>query len=175
MNARVAVVISNKADAYALERAKQFGVKAIALPQQKGEAREAYEARIVEILNAHQVNLVVLAGFMRILSPYLVGQFKNRILNIHPSLLPAFPGLNAQEQAIQAGATESGCTVHLVDEGCDTGPIVLQSRVQVLPNDTAHTLSERILSEEHRLLPKAVDLFAKNKVTIQGRNVVVKK
>ncbi|MBI2339447.1 MAG: phosphoribosylglycinamide formyltransferase [Deltaproteobacteria bacterium] len=171
--ARIAVVISNRPGAPALERAAKAGIPCETLVASKNEGKEAFEKRIEEILKRHGVDLVVLAGFMRIVSPWLISRFKNRIINIHPALLPSFPGLESQRQALEYGVKFSGCTVHFVNEGCDTGPIILQAAVPVLPGDTVESLSERILAEEHQLLPKAVDLLAKNKVKIAGRRVEI--
>lgn len=173
MAARIAVVISNKPQALALEHARQAGVTAIALPRTPGQTPEQYDSLLADTLEKHGVQLVVLAGFMRIVSTTLIGRFQNRILNIHPSLLPAFPGLQAQRQALDYGVKVSGCTVHLVDAGCDTGPVILQETVPVLPGDTEEILSARILAKEHVLLPKAVDLFARNKVKMSGRHVIL--
>lgn len=173
MAAEVSVVVSNRANAPALDRAKKAGIPGFVVNAVKGETKEAFEKQIGEIFNRHGVNLVVLAGFMRIVSPWLISRFKNRIINIHPALLPSFPGLSAQKQALEYGVRLSGCTVHFVDEGCDTGPIILQTAVPVLDTDTVESLSERILKEEHKLLPKAVDLLAKNKVKVTGRRVEI--
>lgn len=175
MAAEVAVVVSNRSDATALDRARKAGISAYAVTTEKGESKEAFEKQVEALFNRHGVNLVVLAGFMKIVSPWLVARFKNRIINIHPALLPAFPGLLAQKQALEYGARFSGCTVHFVDEGCDTGPIILQAVVKVLPQDTVESLSARILKEEHQLLPKAVDLLARNKVKVTGRRVEIRR
>lgn len=171
LKAQVNVVLSNRGEALALKRAEKYGVPAEVILAQKGESKESYDQKLSAALDKYKVDMVVLAGFMRILSPHFINHYPNRILNIHPSLLPAFKGLEAQKQALDYGVRYSGCTVHLVDTGCDTGPIILQAVVPVLANDTLDSLSERILKEEHRLLPKAIDLFAKNKVKISGRHV----
>lgn len=173
MAGRLAVVISNKPQVQALEHAKNAGIPAVVIERLKNETPQQYDTRLVAELEKHGVELVVLAGFMRIVSPILINRFKNHIVNIHPSLLPAFPGLHAQRQAIEHGVKVSGCTVHVVDEGCDTGPIILQKAVPVEPGDTVDTLAARILIEEHRLYPKAVDLMARNKVKISGRKVIL--
>ena len=171
MDASVAIVISDNPLSPALKKAENAGIPTKIITRAKGEPKEAFESKIADALREKGVALVVLAGFMRILSPFFLGQFPNRVINIHPSLLPAFPGLNAQKQALDAGAKISGCTVHWVDAGCDTGPILLQARVPVLPGDTEDTLAKRILVEEHKLLPKAIDLIAKNKVRIGLKEV----
>lgn len=171
--ARIACVISNKADAYALERAKRHAIPTHIVDHRAHVGREAYDTALVELLRSHGVSLVVLAGFMRIVTPVLLGAFPHAVLNIHPALLPAFPGLHAQRQALQYGVKVSGCTVHFVDEGTDTGPIIIQAVVPVLDNDTEDTLSARIQKEEHRIYPEAVNLFAQGRLTVNGRNVVV--
>lgn len=171
--ARIACVISNKADAFALERARRHGIPTNVLDHRAHAGREAYDAALVELLNSHGVGLVVLAGFMRIVTPVLLGAFPHAVLNIHPALLPAFPGLHAQRQALQYGVKVSGCTVHFVDEGTDTGPIIIQAVVPVLDDDSEETLSARIQKEEHRIYPEAVNLFAQGRLTVVGRKVVV--
>lgn len=169
----VRIVISNRPDVQALVRAKKAGVPSMALPKKTGESREDYDKRLVDTLKKHDVQLVVLAGYMRLISNYFISQFPDRILNIHPSLLPAFPGLNVHQRVLEAGVRYSGCTVHLVDDGCDTGPIIAQAVVPVLASDTAESLAARILEKEHEILPKAIDLFAQNKVKIEGRRVLI--
>lgn len=173
VNSKIAVVISNRKEAPALERAKKAAIPTRILLSQPGENRENYNQKLAGVLQNYQVDLVVLAGFMRILSPQMISSYPHRIINIHPSLLPAFPGLDAQKQALEAGVRTSGCTVHFVDEGCDTGPVILQKEVPVKPDDTVETLSARILVEEHKLLPKVVDLLARNKVKITGHKVEI--
>lgn len=172
MQAQVALVISNKADAFALERAKKANIPTLVLPSVKGEDRAIYESKLIDALTQNKIGLVVLAGFMRILTPHFVNAFKNKIINIHPSLLPSFPGLHVHKQALDHGVKVSGCTVHFVDDGCDTGPIILQATVPVLDNDTEESLAARILTEEHKILPKAIDLYAKNKVKVVNRKVI---
>ena len=171
--ARVAVVISDREQAAALERARHHGVPAVWLNPKDFSERAAYDAALSCRLEADGVALVCLAGFMRILAPAFVRQWAGRIMNIHPALLPAFPGLAAQRQALSYGVKVTGATVHFLDEGVDTGPIVLQSAVPVLPGDTEETLSGRILVEEHRLFPEAIRLFAEGRLRIAGRQVVV--
>jgi len=172
-DACIAVVISNRPDAGGIAIAKELGLNARVIPS-KGVAREVHDRAVVAALQEHKVDLICLAGYMRLLSPWFVQQFPQRILNIHPSLLPAFPGLEAQQQAFAYGVKVSGCTVHFVDEGVDTGPIILQASVPVHPDDTEETLSARILLEEHRLYPEAIRLFAEGRLTITGRKVVVR-
>jgi len=169
--AEVAVVLSNLGTARALERAKAAQVPSVLLPHQGFASREAYDAAVVETLRQHDVELVCLAGFMRIVTPVLLRAFENRILNIHPSLLPAFPGLHAVRQAIAAGVRVSGCTVHLVDEGTDSGPILVQAAVPVLQGDTEESLGGRILAQEHRAYVRAVSLWATGRVRVEGRSV----
>ena len=169
--AKITLVVSNRENAPGLALAREMGLNTRFIPSQ-GKEREAYDREVVAALKASQVDLVCLAGFMRVLSPYFVRAFPGRILNIHPALLPAFPGLDAQKQALEAGVKFSGCTVHLVDEGVDTGPIVRQAVVPVLDNDTVETLSARILEEEHRIYSEAICLFLENKVRVEGRRVV---
>jgi phosphoribosylglycinamide formyltransferase 1 len=171
--AKIALVVSNREQAPGLERARQMGLKTIFIPS-KGKDRESYDGEVVAALKEAKVDLVCLAGFMRILSPVFVRAFPGRILNIHPALLPAFPGLDAQRQALDYGVKFTGCTVHIVDEGMDTGPIVLQAVVPVLDDDTVETLSARILKEEHRIYSEAVCLMLGDKVRIEERRVVSK-
>jgi phosphoribosylglycinamide formyltransferase-1 len=172
--ARIAVVISNHADAPGLALARQMNLETRFIPSASKD-REAYDREVVAVLKNFQVDLVCLAGFMRILSPYFVREFPQRILNIHPALLPAFPGIDAQKQALEAGVKFTGCTVHIVDEGVDTGPIVCQEVVPVLDGDTVETLSARILKEEHRLYSEAICLLLEERVRIEGRRVLLKK
>lgn len=174
-----AVVISNKADAEGLKIAKRLGVKTEIVESAgfKGD-RWDYDKKIVSVLTKYGVTqkngLVCLAGFMRIISPQFIRRYKNKIMNIHPALLPAFPGLNAQKQAVKHGAKYSGCTVHFVDEGVDTGAVILQLVVPVKDNDTEDSLSKRILAKEHQAYPEAVRLFAEKKIHISGRKTIIK-
>jgi len=170
-NAEIAAVISNRSDAPGLEEAKRRGLDARLLPS-KGLEREAYDRQVVAVLQEKQVDLVCLAGFMRLLSPYFVSQFPNRVLNIHPSLLPAFPGLEAQRQALEHGVKFTGCTVHFVDENLDAGPVILQAVVPILDDDTVDTLSARILQEEHRIYSEAVSIVLSGNWKIAGRRVL---
>lgn len=173
IDGRVVCVISNRADAYGLERARRAGVPAVHLDHRRFSSREEYDGELVRILREHGVELVALAGFMRIVTPVLLDAFPHRVMNIHPALLPAFPGLDAQKQALDHGVRVSGCTVHFVDEGCDTGPIILQSVVPVLPGDTVETLSARIHVQEHRTYPEAIRLFAQGRLRVEGRRVTI--
>lgn len=172
-NAQVVVVISDKKDAYALTRARNKGILAIHLSSKGYRFREDYDRKIVEILKEHEVDLVVLAGFMRVLSPFFVREFRNKILNIHPALLPSFPGAHGVRDALNYGVKVTGCTVHFVDEGMDTGPIVLQEAVKVVDTDTEETLHSSIQEIEHKLYPKAIDLVLQGKVKIEGRRCIV--
>jgi len=170
-NAEIAVVASNRENAPGIEKARQRGLEAVVIPS-KGRQREEYDREVVALLEAKKVDLVCLAGFMRLLSPYFVEHFRHRILNIHPALLPAFPGLEAQKQALEWGVKYSGCSVHFVDENLDAGPIVAQAVVPVHDDDTEETLATRILREEHRIYTEAVNLVLGGKFRIEGRRVI---
>jgi phosphoribosylglycinamide formyltransferase-1 len=172
--AEIAIVLSNKPKAPGLDLARKRGIPADCIPS-RGLEREEYDREVVARLKQAGVDLVCLAGFMRLLSSYFVEQFPNRILNIHPSLLPAFPGLEAQKQALEHGVKFSGCTVHFVDERLDAGPILLQAIVPVLDSDTEQTLSQRILQEEHRIYSDAIDLVLSGKFRVEGRRVIRQK
>jgi phosphoribosylglycinamide formyltransferase-1 len=169
-NTQIAVVVSDHANASGLLRAKEQGLKTVAVERQ-GRSREEHDREIVAVLKDHDVNLVCLAGYMRVLSSQFLEAFRERILNVHPSLLPAFPGLNAQLQAIEHGVRRTGCTVHFVDETLDGGPIIGQRTVPVLDDDTEETLSARILQEEHKLYPEAVALIATGNYEVVNRHV----
>src|SRR6202047_1254878 len=171
-NAEIAMALSNRDDARVIEKARALGIEARVISS-KGLEREAYDKLIVAALQEKRVDLVCLAGYMRLLSPQFITAFHNRILNIHPSLLPAFPGLEAQRQALEHGAKFSGCTVHFVDENLDAGPIVLQACVPVKDSDTPETLSERILREEHRIYAEAVRIVLEGKFRVEGRRVLI--
>jgi phosphoribosylglycinamide formyltransferase-1 len=177
LDARVRVVVSNKADVKALDRARAAGVPALTLPHRDHPSREAYDAALVEALRAHGASWVVLAGFMRIVTPTLLGAFPDRVINIHPALLPAFPGVDAQRQALEYGAKVTGCTVHFVDAGVDTGPILGQRAIAVREDDDRDCLAARLLVEEHRLLVDALGWIAAGRVrldaTPSGRRRVV--
>jgi len=166
-----AVVVSNVPDAAGLQRAAAWGIPTAVVDHRTIKPRAEHERRVVELLEQHRVDLVCLAGYMRLLTPYMVRRFPQRILNIHPSLLPAFPGLHAQRQALEYGVKATGCTVHFVDEQCDHGPIVLQATVPVHDDDDDETLAARILEQEHRIYPEAVRLFFEGRVDVRGRRV----
>lgn len=177
LNARVRLVLSNKADAFALERAKRSGVDTRVVSHRDFESREAFEQELIDVLRTAGVKHVVLAGFMRVLGPRFLRAFAGHIVNIHPALLPAFPGVHAQEQALRHGVKITGCTVHFVDEGVDTGPIIAQRAVAVLDDDTVETLSQRILVEEHALLVHVLGLLSEDRIEVRpgpagGRSVV---
>ena len=172
LEAEIAVVISNRADAPGLEAARSRGVNAVCLPS-KGTDREVYDRLLVAELHKHDGDVVCLAGFMRLLSAGFIREFPNRILNIHPSLLPSFPGLDAQHQALAHGVKITGCTVHFVDEDLDAGPIVIQAAVAVRDDDTEAELSARILTEEHRIYSKAIGIVLAGKYRVDGRRVVL--
>ena len=173
-----AVVISNKSDAKGLKIAKKLGINTEVIESKnfKGDRRQ-YDKLVIECLTKHRVTprngLVCLAGFMRIISPEFVKKYKNRMINIHPALLPAFPGLNAQKQALDHGVKYSGCTVHFIDVGVDTGPIIIQAVVKIKKNDTEKSLSKMILKEEHRIYPEAVNLFARKKIKVFSRKTII--
>lgn len=169
--AEISLVLSNREGAPGIEKARQRGLKTCALPS-KGLEREAYDRQVVAILRQHHVDLVCLAGYMRLLSPYFIAAFPYRILNIHPSLLPSFPGLESQRQALEYGVKFAGCSVHFVDENLDAGPIILQAVVPVRDDDTEASLSERILREEHRIYSEAVRLVLEGQYKIAGRRVI---
>lgn len=173
ISAEIAVVISNMPDAFALERAKKHGIKTAVVDSKKITDKAVYEEQVIKVLEERKADLICLAGYMRLLSPAFVKRFSGRIMNIHPALLPAFPGLHVQKKALEYGVKFSGCTVHFVDDGCDTGPIIIQAVVPVLDDDTEKTLSESILEQEHRIYPEAIRLFAENKLKIEGRRVKI--
>jgi len=173
LKAQVACVISNKADAFALERARSAGIPALHLDHRAHAGREAYDEALVATLREFRVELVAMAGFMRIITPVLLDAFPMAVMNIHPALLPSFPGLHAQRQAMEYGAKIAGCTVHFVDPGTDTGPIIIQAAVPLLEGDTEETLSARIQKEEHRIYPEAIRLFAEGSLKVTGRLVQV--
>ncbi len=170
--AEIAVVLSNREGAPGIDKARARGLEAVVLPS-KGKQREEYDREVVAVLKEKQVDLVCLAGFMRLLSPYFVSEFRHRILNIHPALLPAFPGLEAQKQALDWGVKFTGCTVHFVDEHLDAGPIVLQAVVPVRDDDTEDSLSARILAEEHRIYPEAIRIVLSGNFRIAARRVLL--
>jgi phosphoribosylglycinamide formyltransferase-1 len=173
LRAEISVTISNKPDAFALERCVKHGIPTFVIRHQDFRTREDFDRRMIDILQSHGVELVVMAGFMRILTPLFLNTFPMRIMNIHPALLPAFPGTHVQQQAIDYGVKFSGCTVHFADQGVDTGPVIIQAVVPVLPHDTADMLAARILREEHRIYPQAIQLYAEGRLLISGRKVIV--
>ncbi len=173
LDAKIEVVLSNKADAYGLVRAQNHGIATEVLDHKQFPSREAYDQTVVDQLRARGVELVVLAGFMRLLSPVFVKAYSNCIMNIHPALLPSFPGLHVQKKAVEHGVRFSGCTVHFVNEECDEGPIIIQAVVPVFPDDTDETLAARILKQEHRIYPRAIQLYAEGRLRVEGRRVLV--
>jgi phosphoribosylglycinamide formyltransferase-1 len=173
LEAKIEVVLSNRADAYGLVRAKKHGIPVEVLDHKRFASREAFDQAVVDILRAREVELVVLAGFMRLLSTVFVSAYSNRIMNIHPALLPAFPGLHVQKKAVEHGVRFSGCTVHFVNEECDEGPIIIQAVVPVFPEDTEESLAGRIQEQEHRIYPRAIQLYSEGRLRIEGRKVFV--
>ena len=173
LDARVAVVVSDNPEAYALERARRHGVPAVVVPFGESATREEHDRRVLRALREHGVDTVALAGYMRLVSRVLLAAFPDRVLNIHPALLPAFPGLHVHEKVLAHGVKFSGCTVHFVDEGMDTGPIIIQAVVPVRDDDTPETLAARILREEHRIYPQALQYLAEGRLRIRGRRVFV--
>lgn len=172
--AEVAVVISDHRQAYALERARARGIPAYFIDPGAFSSKDLYEAALVGKLQRHQVELVCLAGYMRLVGPTMLQAYSNRMMNIHPALLPAFPGLHSQGQALAYGVKYSGCTVHFVDAGMDTGPIIIQAAVPVLDDDTEDSLAARVLEQEHRIYPEAIKLYAEGRLQISGRRVLIK-
>ena len=171
---RISIVISDNQDAFALKRAGQHNIKTRHINFTKFKEREDYDKEIINYLKEKKVDLVVLAGYMRILTPYFINAYKDKIINIHPALLPSFPGLHAQKQAVEYGVKVSGCTVHFVDEGVDSGPIILQQAVEVKDDDTEESLAERILREEHRIYPRAIQLFSEGRLVVKEKRVFIK-
>jgi len=173
LDAKIEVVLSNKADAFGLARAKKHGIPIEFLDHKGYPSRETYDRAVVDLLHARGVELVVLAGFMRLLSPVFIKAYSNRIMNIHPALLPAFPGLHVQKKALEHGVRFAGCTVHFVNEECDEGPIIIQAVVPVFADDSEETLAARILQQEHRIYPRAIQLYAEGRLHVSGRRVLV--
>ncbi|MGH7794041.1 MAG: phosphoribosylglycinamide formyltransferase [Candidatus Binatia bacterium] len=173
LDAKIEVVLSNKADAYGLVRARNHGVPVEVLNHRSFCSREDYDQAVLAVLQARGVELVVLAGFMRLLSPVFVKAYSNRIMNIHPALLPSFPGLHVQQKAVDHGVRFSGCTVHFVNQECDEGPIIIQAVVPVFADDSGETLAARILEQEHRIYPRAIQLYAEGRLKVVGRKVLV--
>jgi len=174
LDADIKVVISNNPDSYALERAKKHNIPAVVIEQSDFKDREDFDRKMVEVLRSYLVELVAMAGFMRILSPLFVKAFPMRVMNIHPAILPSFPGLHGQQKAFDYGVKFSGCSVHFADEGVDTGAVIIQAVVPVYDDDSEETLSERILKEEHRIYSQAIQLYAEGKLEVVGRKVRVK-
>jgi len=174
LDCRLAIVVSDRADAQALERARKHGTEAVFVDPKRYTDREAFDRAVLTLLVEHRVELVCLAGFMRILTPGFIAAYRDRIMNIHPALLPAFPGLHAQRRALEHGVKASGATVHFVDEGVDTGPIILQAAVPVYEGDTEETLAARILEQEHQIYPQAIQLFAEGRLELRGRRVLIR-
>jgi len=173
LDAKIELVLSNKADAFGLERAKKHGIPIAVLDHKTHQTREAYDQAVVDLLHGRGVELVVLVGFMRLLSPVFIKAYSNRIMNIHPALLPAFPGLHVQKKAVEHGVRFAGCTVHFVNEECDEGPIIIQAVVPVFADDTEEILAARILKQEHRIYPRAIQLYAEGRLHVVGRRVLV--
>lgn len=174
LNAEIVLLITDNPSAFAIERAKKHGIEYLVMRPKEYSSKDDYFIKIAEELKKRDVGLVVLAGFMRIVRKPLIDAFPNRIMNIHPALLPAFPGLHGQRQALEYGVKISGCTVHFVDEGMDTGPIIIQAAVPVFQDDTEDTLSERILRFEHKIYPEAIRLFSEGRIEVEGRMVSIK-
>ncbi|MFW5855654.1 MAG: phosphoribosylglycinamide formyltransferase [Bacillota bacterium] len=173
LKAEIKVVISDRENARALQRAKNHDLKNIFINPKNFPGKKAYEKKLIAVLEESEVELVVLAGFMRLLSPCFVQNYQHQIMNIHPSLLPAFPGLNAQRQALEYGVKVSGCTIHFVDEGMDSGPIILQEAVSIREDDTVKSLSHRILKKEHQIYPRAIKLYAQDRLKVHNRRVII--
>ena len=174
LKAVIKIVISNNPDALGLKRAEKHSIPCVVLKNRDFKSKEDFDSKLIKTLKDNGVDLVVLAGFMRIISPAFLKAFTHKIMNIHPALLPSFPGLHGQKQAVDYGVKFSGCTVHFVDEGVDTGPVIIQSVVPVLDDDTEESLAARILKEEHKIYPRAIQLFADGKIEIKGRKVCIK-
>ena len=172
LNAEIAIVLTDKPNVMALERAQKAGIKNLCIDRKRFESKSDFEAALLNELKASEVDLVVLAGFMRILSPSFVHEYKERIMNIHPSLLPSFPGAHAHRDVLAYGVKVSGCTVHFVDEGTDSGPIIMQAAVEVKDDDTEETLAARVLEQEHIIYPKVLQLYVEGKLKIVGRKVI---
>ncbi len=173
LDADIRTVVSNRENAYGLTRARNHGIPATVIDHRGHPSREAYDRLVVEHLKEQGVELVVLAGFMRLLSPFFIRSFPDRIMNIHPALSPSFAGLHGQRQAFEYGVKFSGCTVHFVTEGCDEGPVIIQAVVPVLPDDNEETLAQRILVQEHRIYVRAIQLYSEGRLVIEGRKVRV--
>ncbi|GAB4431904.1 MAG: phosphoribosylglycinamide formyltransferase [bacterium] len=173
LSSKIVVVISNNKDAYSIERAKKHNIPYEVVDHKNYQTREAFDGKIVEILKSYNVDLVVMAGFLRVITKVLIDAFPMKIMNIHPALLPAFPGLHVQKKALEYGCKFAGCTVHFADEGVDSGPIIIQGVVPILDNDTEETLSKRILAVEHKIYSTAIKLYEENRLKIEGRRVLI--
>lgn len=171
LKVEIVLVLSNKEGAFGLERAAKHQIPTAVIKHGEFPDREAFETRLMEVIDGHGAELVVLAGFMRVLTPHFVNHYHHRIMNIHPALLPSFPGTHGQKQALDYGVRHAGCTIHFVDEGTDTGPIIMQAVVPILPDDTEGDLSARILVEEHRIYPESLRLWSEGRLLIEGRKV----
>ena len=174
LKAKVAVLITDNPKAYAIERAKNHNIEILIIQLKDFPDKDSYYSHIAKELKSRGVELVILAGFMRVVGKPLIEEFKNKIMNIHPALLPSFPGLHGQKQAVDYGVKISGCTVHFVDEGVDTGPIIIQAAVPVYEDDTEDSLSKRILKQEHKIFPMAIKLFSEGRISVEGRKVIIK-
>lgn len=174
LKARIAVLITDNPEAYAVERAKNHNIESLIIQPNEFPDKDSYYSHLANELKSRGVELVILAGFMRVVGRSLIKEFRNKTMNIHPALLPSFPGLHGQKQAVDYGVKISGCTVHFVDEGVDTGPVIIQDAVPVYEDDTEATLSERILKQEHKIFPQAIKLYSEGKVTVKGRKVTIK-
>lgn len=174
VDAEIKVVISNNPDAYALVRAQKYNIPSVIIKHADFRTRDNFDQKMIDVLKSYSVDLVVMAGFMRLLSPLFLQAFPLKIMNIHPAILPAFPGMDAQKKAIEYGVKFSGCSVHFADEGVDSGPIIIQAIVPVYDDDTESTLAARILKEEHRIYPQAIQFYAEGRIEIIGRKVSIK-
>lgn len=174
LDARIRIIISNVPDVFALERAKKHSIPSLVISHKGYKRREDFDKKIVEALQAHEIGLVVLAGYMRVVTAVLLRAFPMRVMNIHPALLPSFPGTHVWQAEVDYGVKFAGCTVHFVDEGADTGPIIIQAAVPVYDDDTAETLNTRILKQEHKIFSQAIQLYAEGRLEIQGRRVLAK-
>jgi len=173
LKAKIALLITDNPNAYAIERAKNHGIETLIMRPKDFPDKDSYYLNIANELKERGTELVILAGFMRVVGKSLIQEFPNKIMNIHPAILPSFPGLHGQKQAVDYGVKISGCTVHFVDEGIDTGPIIIQSAVPVYEDDTEESLSERILKQEHKIFPMAIKLFSEGRITVEGRKVII--
>lgn len=174
INAKIGIVISNSGNSLALEKARELGIESITVEPKNFKTREEHEKEIIESLSKHKTDLIVAAGYMRILTPFFINYFRFRIINIHPSLLPSFPGKNAQQQALDYGVKITGCTTHFIDEGTDTGPVILQMPVEITSSDDINSISTKILKKEHKLLIESVKLFCEDRLMVKNNKVIIK-